>query len=377
LAVPAIVVCALVVSACGGDDDATSSSSAQQQQSTAAAPSSTTKAPASTTVDYTQRPTSVGVTEPVGKPIPSGKTIAWVNCTNPQCVTAGKELQAAGRVLGWDVKTIAPTGADVSSSQAAFEQALALKPDAIAYILGAFPTAVIHRQLQKAADAKIPIFPAAATEPGVPGLVGIVYGTEYLVKSQEAAGEYAGSKVSAGMTVGLPTVLGYSPAATAATNAAITAGVKKTCPTCTTKVVPIPPSQIPDAPKIIANAARTNPKMKWIQSSLDSVTGKGLTAALRGAGLTDVKFAGTGAIEDGVQRVRDGEEEFVEVYPIRELGWQVADMMARHFVGASVAPDAGGAGPNPWLITKSTVPPTNTFPVVADYQQQFERLWGK
>jgi hypothetical protein len=241
----------------------------------------------------------------------------------------------------------------------------------------AFPTAVIQRQLRKAAAAKIAVVPAASEEKDIPGSVGIVYGTGYLEKGVEASGEYAGSKVPAGSTVALPTVLGFDDAATKATNAAITAGVKKTCPTCTTKVVPIPPSQIPDAPKIIANAARTDPKMKWIQSSLDSVTGKGLTAALRGAGLTDVKYGGTGAIEDGVQRVRGGEEEFVEVYPIRELGWQVADMMARHFAGASVAPDGGGVGPDPWIITKSNVPPTNTFPIVADYQQQFQRLWGK
>jgi ribose transport system substrate-binding protein len=313
----------------------------------------------------------------VGKPIPSGKSIVFIGSApvSPQGLTFAKELQAAGKVLGWNVKSIQPAGADTSALQSAFDQALALKPDALA-ILGQAP-GPISRQLQKAKQENIPVFAAAvAADEGAPltGIVGATGSSEFDIRRQQGSGEFVGLQAPEGSQVGIGVLQGFS--GTQKTIAEVTAGVKKTCPTCTAKPIQIAPTQIPDAPKILANAARSNPKMKWIVLTLDSVMGKGLGAALKGAGATDVKYGGTAAIEDGVERVRTGQESWVEVYPISENAWLMTDMMARHFAGVSLAPSVAG-GSKPWFITKDNVPAQNTFPDVVDYQKQFTSLWGK
>ncbi len=50
------------------------------------------------------------------------------------------------------------------------------------------------------------------------------------------------------------------------------------------------------------------------------------------------------------------------------------DALARHWAGVPV----NDAGPPYWLITKDTVPKDTSkpFPVVEDYQAQWDKLWG-
>src|SRR5882762_3131466 len=59
---------------------------------------------------YTTRPTTFSLTVPVGKPIPTGKTIAYINCGNTICASQGPILETAAKVLGWTVNTINTDG---------------------------------------------------------------------------------------------------------------------------------------------------------------------------------------------------------------------------------------------------------------------------
>ena len=375
-AVAAAATCALVIGACGGDDDTTTpqgqaTQSATQSATQTATQSSGTEANGALQ-QYSQRPTSVGVTEAVGKPIPTGKKVAYITCAAPQCVTFGKELTAAASVLGWTVKTFAPTGGDASATQAAFDQALATKPDALTF--SGISTALIQRQLAAATKAGVAVFANSVQEKNVPGLLGSTGAGEWYTKKMQTVGKVIGNTAPAGSNVIVSSIGGF--AGQDETFANIKTGMQESCPTCTMKEVLVSLTQIPEAPQILANAARKDPKVKLIVSVLDSVMGKGMNTALKSAGVTGVQYAGATGIEDGVQRVRAGQQVWVETYPIREFAWLNIDMMARHFAGVSITPDEVG-GPEVWIVTKDNVPASNTFPVVEDYQAETKQLWGK
>lgn len=59
-----------------------------------------------------------------------------------------------------------------------------------------------------------------------------------------------------------------------------------------------------------------------------------------------------------------------------EAAWVQVDALARHFTGQSMAVDQRAVLPN-MLITGDNVPSASgDFPLVKDYQAQFEALWG-
>ena len=59
---------------------------------------------------YTDRPTKITLTEPVGKPIPTGKTIYQVTCGAEACDAEAQMIKSATDILGWTLKTLHTDG---------------------------------------------------------------------------------------------------------------------------------------------------------------------------------------------------------------------------------------------------------------------------
>ena len=76
----------------------------------------------------------------------------------------------------------------------------------------------------------------------------------------------------------------------------------------------------------------------------------------------------------GLQRLHNGQNLLAGgwIFPDYELGWYVADAAARLFAARHVLQRVV---PQLWLVTKATAPLTSE-PPVADYQEQFKKLWG-
>src|SRR4051794_32222364 len=80
---------AAVAAGCGSSNDSSSSSSSSSGSSSSASTPSgggAGLAAAKTALaEYQKPPTDIGVTEPVGKPIPTGKKLVYIYCGAPIC----------------------------------------------------------------------------------------------------------------------------------------------------------------------------------------------------------------------------------------------------------------------------------------------------
>jgi len=112
------------------------------------------------------RPASIGITAPVGKPIPKNKTIAALFCSIPSCTILNTYAQQAADALGWKLVKI-NIGLTPETVKAGWDQAVALHPDAI--ISAGFPPALYPSELKTLASENIPVIEGSIaynTQPG-------------------------------------------------------------------------------------------------------------------------------------------------------------------------------------------------------------------
>src|SRR4051794_14213051 len=76
------------------------------------------------------RPDSLTVTQPIGKPVPTGKKIVFVSCGVEACAVQGPILQEAASILGWSVKQVATDGTP-EKVQGAIDAAIRDHADAV------------------------------------------------------------------------------------------------------------------------------------------------------------------------------------------------------------------------------------------------------
>lgn len=360
---------ALALSACGGE-----ASSAGGD--TAAGADTAGLAKAQKLVDdHSKLPTEIGISKPVGKEIPTGKNIVYISCGAEACANTGESMTEAGKVLGWKTKVInvTPTPAAI---QAGFDEAIRLKPDAVAYL--GLPTAAFQRQLAKLKAMKIPVVAAFVSDKAGGGL-------EFTYVDADTVGRgtrilAAKALVDAGkpLDIGLINITDY-PVVKIYTKA-FADEVKEDCPACNTKVMDVQIDEIgKDAPAKIVNFLRANPKMKALFLALDDFA-IGLPTALRNAGLKDVKIYSWAPTSAGIQGLKDGERTASVPTQQAEGGWYLTDALARIFAGEPVV--KAGIDDIPWTIwakdTEAGVPGSTKNPsFVVDYKKQFSALWRK
>lgn len=320
-------------------------------------------------------PTSVGLTAPISKAIPSGKTLDYITCGLAPCNDMGAALTDAGAALGWRVKVL-QAGATPQTIQNAFAQAVRDKPDGVAYL--GLPAAAFAGQLKQLEAAGVPVIAGDTVDPVGNGIKLVLLNG----KQNEAEGVGIASKIivdSGGDAhiglVNLPAypILGPVVSSFKATTARL-------CPSCSVKVLDLPQTAIgKDAPERIVNFVRANRDIRYIWVLTDDLT-LGLSSAFAQAGLTGVKVYGLGPGKQNVQALLSGQETATWPNPNVELGWTAADAFARTFAGESIAPDEQWRIPRA-IWTKDTIP-SETGPgglpvVVPGYEQQFRQLWGK
>ena len=95
-----LAIAAVAVTACGS-----SSGSSSTAGSSASSKGDLTTAD-KLAAQWAQRPTQIPVSQPIGKPIPTGKRIDFINCGVTACTSLYKNLNDAAKTLGWTVKQI-------------------------------------------------------------------------------------------------------------------------------------------------------------------------------------------------------------------------------------------------------------------------------
>jgi ribose transport system substrate-binding protein len=369
----ACVLAALLISACGGSTS-NGSSSATAGATAAANQAGVAEAQAFVT-KYSARPTQIPVTQPVGKPIPTGKKIDFILCGVSSCQDLANAFTAGANALGWTVKQINTKGTP-QTVQAAWQQAVRDKPDAVA--ASGFPRAIFSSQLAQLKAAGIPVVESATDDIPGNGILVIVDAPGDLAPEGEIMASWVTTD-SAGKAntvyLDLPTYTILEPVRTY-----FTADYAKWCAGCKLDVLDIPITAIGvNVPTLVVSYLRAHPDVNHIAMSL-GLLNDGLPAALRQAGLSG-KVHTIVNVGDAVnyQYIASGQSQAAVAYNTFENAWTQVDTLARYFTGQSIQPDIAAKSRLPFmLITKNNLISTSSdFPLVADYQSQFKKLWGK
>jgi ribose transport system substrate-binding protein len=365
----------LVGTACGGSDSTAESgkeadSTGKQESSGSGLFPEAEKANA----EFETRPTSIGLKTPVAKPIPGGKKIAFVQCGVPACETEAGMLKEATDLLDWTLKPI-PAGVTPESIQAAWEQAIREKPDAV--VSSGFPRALYEKQLEKLGQMKIPVIQAyVADEPGN-GLTAVVAGREASeIEGRGMADYILANSDSDEVTAGLIYVNGFETTAIVAES--LQAELEKQCPGCSAKSLEVPVASIgSDLPQRITSFFTSNPEIEWSQVAFNDMI-VGLPTALKGAGIENVNLL-TLNLNPAIAPYMEKGEYLKLGFSIgfAETYWREIDLLARYFNGENYEENMDDATLPFWAVTAENLPSTTEeFPTVANYQQQYKELWG-
>jgi ribose transport system substrate-binding protein len=354
------------LAACGGSD-------ASSGGSAGAASDAPGVAAAQKVYDqYTQRPTKIPITQPVGKPIPAGKKIVYIACAVPACQVLAKQFTEGAKVLGWSVKTV-NAGGSPTDIQSAWAQAVREKPDAV--VSSGTSRAVFEKQLQQLKALDIPVVQCCVTDPAEDGLNLVLDNNAFssAIPKMEAAWATTQSGGNANtLYVNFPAF-----PIIAANKKYFIKYYGEWCKGCGLDQLDLPLEALgKDAAQRVVSYLRSHPKINMVVMSTDSAT-LGVPAALKSAGLADkVKIIGNTSTVQNLQYIATGQEHATIPYHTFEAMWTEVDALARIFTGQSVEPDNV---PLPYmLVTKDNLPSSNAdFPLVVDYQEQFKKLWGK
>lgn len=320
---------------------------------------------------YSQRPTKIPASGPIGKPVPKGKSVVFVSCGTPNCSVEGNIIRQATNLLGWSLNVINTDGTP-ETQKAAFAQAVQQKVNVVLY--SAVDRATFAQYIP-ALKANHTFLSACCITDPVGGDSGIDYAID--VPSQTAIiGKLMAAWIITQSKGQANTVYFNLPAFSILNTqgAAYKSYLKQNCPSCTTDSVDIPVTALgKDVPTRIVSYLRAHPSVKWVTVSVDALA-VGLPAALKAAGLNDVQIVGEGATSTNLQYIHAGQQSASVAFPYYEVMWAMVDAAARYEAGATVPPSVGAT---PWLLIKSNAPVTNdVFPTVKDYEAQFKALWG-
>lgn len=367
-----VTVC-LTLTACGGSDSSTSGDAGTEATGQSNSGSDAGVAEAETLVkEGLKAPTSIGITKPVGKPIPTGKKIDFVVCPASACVQLKDSFVAGSEVLGWNVKEL-QSGESAGEIQATWDQVVRDAPDAVVY--SSITRAQFEPQLKQLEQADIPVV-ACCTNDEEGGAVKLV--TAGIRDQSDPArllaawpiSDTEGDTNSLLLTIPAYTIL-------QAQTPVIEESYKKWCPDCELDILDIPVQSVgKDVPNQVVSYLRSHPDINYVMSTLDSLN-QGLPAALNAAGLgDDVKIVGETPDPQNLQQVASGEQAATVAFPIYELGWIWNDALARIFTNQSVKPDQVKL-PFQLLTAENLLDDSEITPLVQDYQEQFKELWGK
>ena len=321
----------------------------------------------------TERPTSIGLTTPIGKPVPRGKKVAFISCGVEACEIQGDIIKQGAADLGWTASTIGTDGSP-EQLQNAFQTALRQGADAV--ILNAVTRSVIAKPLEQAKKQGVPFVTLSSVEKTGDGILANIADT----RNSGRIGELLAAKIVSDSR-GEANTLYVNISAFQILRALgdqFKSSYQKYCPECEYGSIDIPVTSLGrDAPDRIVSYLRSHPETNHVVLSVSNALGAGLPAALRAAGLADkVEIVGQSGDSQTFQDLQSGNIKAVVPYDYYTVDYLMLDALARHFAGVPLA----DGQPPLWTVTADNMPEAATkglFPVVPSYRDEFKKLWGK
>src|SRR3954451_11670872 len=323
--------------------------------------------------EATTRPTTIGLDTAVGKPVPTGKKIAFISCGVQACEVQGNIIKQGAADLGWTASTINTDGSP-EQLQNAFETALRQGADAV--ILNAVNRAAVAKQIAEAKRKGVAFVTCCSTATPGDGVLANVAGTGNSAKiGQSLAAEIVADSQGKANTLYV-NISAFE--ILKALGSQFQSTYQRLCASCGCASLDVPVTSIgKDAPDRIVSYLRSHPQTNYIVLSVSNALGAGLPAALNAAGLADkVKIVGQSGDTQTFQDLAAKKVQSVVPFDYYAVDYLMLDALARHFAGAPAQP----ATPPLWIVTPSNMPADATkglFPVVTSYRDEFKTLWGK
>lgn len=322
------------------------------------------------------RPTSIGITQPIGKTIPKNKTIDLIECGSPACVVDADALKQAAGTLGWKVDGI-NAGVTAESIQAAWQQAVQNHPDAV--VTSGYTRALFNPQLAQLKAAGIPVIDLTTADPPGNGLSAVFgYGPQWVTQGKILA-DYmlanSGGKTINELSV---TVSAYANITMIANG--VGHELKANCPGCTTATLDVPVTSIgSDLPSRIASYLSSHPNINWVYVGFADMM-SGVPSELNASGLTGVHLVTIDKTTASEEYMGNGQLDMSAGFDVSEMMWRGVDYLARLWTGESTTQDTNVNGLPLWVLTKANQPTadhtTGYFPYVANYETLYKALWG-
>lgn len=363
-----VVALGLVTSACGSTS---SNSSSDPAFAKAAADAK------SLVAKYSAAPTSTGITQAVGKPVPADKTVVIIGGGQGAAGTdlAYDSFKSAAGTLGWTVKAINPQEPTPQEMQQALSQAVQLSPDAV--IISAVEVAPIKSQLDQLAAKGVPVISFFGSDPaGGPLTLQLDNGKE----RSAAMADLAVSNLAKPGKIAVIGLQGYQIIEDYVN--AFTAEIKRICSQCSVKESDVSLESLGTTSGTdIVNFLRANPDVQSVFVGYDGMDSN-LFAAAKAAGVKLPQIYSQGTLPTSIQSLTSGDLAASSPIDYNELGYRMADALARIFTGQTASAqkvDVQYEQPLIWSKQFNNVPPApsgNTFPdVFPGYRAQYESLW--
>jgi ribose transport system substrate-binding protein len=321
---------------------------------------------------YAPVPTTLTVTQPLPAAPAKGKSVVFLQCEVQQCIDGGNGFRAAAAAVGWKVTTLDWQSTEPSSLVADLQQALTLSPRPYAVSLSGLPQAIWASEEPAYAKAHVLMIPwsvgpattnstviANIQDPGDVEFQGKLL-ADWFITDSHGSGHVLQQDIPQ-----FPSI--------AEEGTGFRDEVAADCPGCKVTTLDVTGTQVAanGVTSAIISALQRDPSIDYVAPS-DIGLAPGLPAALKAAGLGQVKILAGEATAIDQQNVRQGTVSVAVQNDQTYLGWVMIDALVRHAAGLSF-PVVDGGFPQQ-LQTKATIPAAGAL-VPVGYPAMFEKLW--
>jgi ribose transport system substrate-binding protein len=353
------------VAACSSGSPSNSNSSAPAQGANVAAAKAAI-------APFIGKPSEFPVAAPLSKSLAAGKSFAFLQCSSPVCAGVAVFFRQAVTAIGAKAIVI-NAGATAQTAQAAASSAVALKPDAV-FISGNDPV-LYGSGLKTLSAAGTKVISIQVNKDVKP--YGITF--NYLGSAlSEQNGKLLADWVIANKGAKADAVLYTVPALdlSAHVQKVFTDELKKNCPSCKMRAVPIDVTTIgTTAANTVVTDLQAHPDTN-VAVFVSYQVATGLPAALKAAGLSiiTVGFAPTAG---NLQDIKDGGLTAGLAIDFPVSIWTAVDAAARLVEGDQPTQgEKAGEIPEQFLGKNDiTFDPTKGWSGYPDYTQRFAKLW--
>ena len=371
------------VAACsssGGSSSSNSQASAQATTSASTSSNANSQALANILAPVANEPTSVGVTTPLSKPAPKGIKVVGLDDGIVDENLYYQGMAAAAKSLGW---SFSKQSIDDSNPQTVISAATsAINAGAKAVVMVSELQSTIDKVLPLAVQHHAVILDTISSNSAHPGQ--ILASTEdhefstqgrYVIAAilQQAAA--SGQVAHIGETFIPQFATGLVPEENGAKQV-----LAQYCPKCTMDRINVSYEDVTNGAYVqdIASYLQTHPDINYLFAT-NAFFVNGLVPALKQAGIPIPMIVGTEPTAANFSALKTGAAQEWFYVPQQVLGWVWTDELARYFTGDNYNIWNTTAFDPQWLMTAQNVqqvPNVNDLNPPANYQAQFEKLWG-